>query len=320
VIYAAHAVVNPQEAYMYSSRLIDWGSGNSASNQLYFIATQSSTTDICTVAAQTPEGVYNIQDADSGLFITEEQYGQLTATTDADVLAGKFNLGFKPGGGTIQSLTSQKYVSASPSAEQPLSASRETPEGYETFRWNMQGDGTYTVTAMVNKANVSTGVDGKLINNVNSTQGVSGRYRITLADTAPPIVPPASGTIQSNSNNRFVISTAGAPNLLTTEASAATATRFAFARIPESDDDAPLYSIQNLVTMQYVTGNGEGTAPLSSTSPAPQAWEHFRLVGYQNAYILIHAVSGHAVSVQPDNTMIDDSTSITQGALWQITP
>ncbi len=47
VIYAAYAVVNPQEAYTLAKRLRSYGSGNSASNTLYFIATQQSGSNIC---------------------------------------------------------------------------------------------------------------------------------------------------------------------------------------------------------------------------------------------------------------------------------
>lgn len=99
MIYAAYAKVNPQEAYTYSSQLFDWGTGNSASNQLYFVSTQSSPTDICSAAEQTPEGLFTIQDTATELFVTVSGNGQLAATTSADVLASKFVLGFAPGKG-----------------------------------------------------------------------------------------------------------------------------------------------------------------------------------------------------------------------------
>lgn len=97
MIYAAQAVVSPQDAYRTSSQLFDWGTGNSASNQLYFVATQPSATEICSAAAQTPEGLFNIQDADSGLWVSLGTNGGLVAGTSVDVLATKFNLEFTPG-------------------------------------------------------------------------------------------------------------------------------------------------------------------------------------------------------------------------------
>lgn len=93
VIYASYAKVDASKAYEYSSGLFDWGSGNSASNQLYFVSTQDSVGDVCGVGAQTPDGVYNIQDVASGDFITVGVNGGLVASTSADVLAEKFQLG-----------------------------------------------------------------------------------------------------------------------------------------------------------------------------------------------------------------------------------
>lgn len=132
VIYAAYAAVNPSEAYGYSRDLFDWGSGNSASNQLYFVSTQQSTGgDICSAGLQTPEGLHNVQDVATGQFLTLSSDGHLAATTGADVLAEKFDLGFRPGGGTIKSSSSGKFVTASPEGTSALTAARDVAQGYE---------------------------------------------------------------------------------------------------------------------------------------------------------------------------------------------
>jgi endo-1,3(4)-beta-glucanase len=137
VIYAAHAKINPQEAAAYSSNLFDWGTGNSATNQLYFVATQQSAADICSSTTQTPKGTFTIQDVTSGRFVTVGGDGHLAASIGADVLATPFALRFTPGGGTIQSLSNEKYVTASPDGTGAISAIRDSPQSYEVFRWDL---------------------------------------------------------------------------------------------------------------------------------------------------------------------------------------
>ncbi|CAL8124059.1 unnamed protein product [Orchesella dallaii] len=320
VIYAAYAKVNPVQAYEYSANLFDWGSGNSASNQLYFVSTQPSTVDICSAGSQTPEGLYNIQDVATGQYVTLSNDGRLTASTSADVLGEKFVLAFTPGGGTIKSTSNNKFVTAGPEGTSALTAARDTAQSYETFRWANQGDGSYFLTAMVNRAYVTTVPgSGEMFNNANATNGVqASRYRIIETEETSPIQVPATGLLRSKQNNNHVVATNGDPTLRATAGGAGDATTWAFARVAGSPDSAPQFTIQSTVTNQYVTGNADGTTPLAATAPNPQAWEYFRIVPYQGSYLVIHGVSGHAVSLQPDSTLIDNSNSIDNSALWDI--
>jgi len=311
VIFAAHAKINPQEAAQYSSNLFDWGSGNSATNQLYFVATQTSGSDICTASTQSPEGTFTIEDVATGRFVTVGGNGHLSASIGADVLATPFVLAFKPGGGTLQSTSNEKYVTASPDAAGALSAIRDTAQSYETFRWEQLPDGTYELTAMVNRQKVSA-VDGsgELINN-----GVASKFRLTPAQPGAPAPVPAQGVLKNVANSQYVVSD---PVLRATGANAGAGTTFAFARVAGSPDSSPVYSIQNTVSQQYVTGSPDGVNPLSATSGTVQAWEHFKIVAYQGSYIIVHVASGFAVAAQPDNTLIDNNTDVGQNALWTI--
>lgn len=236
------------------------------------------------------------------------------------ILPSNFKNSIHSGGGTIQVLSSELFVTASPNGDMPITAARETVGSYEVFRWTPQADQTYTLTAMVNRAEVTTSAgEGQLINNANSTNGIpAGRYRLVPTDNAPPVDLPPTATIRSVENTRYVVATAGAPTLMTTSPDVGGATRWAFAKVEESPEASPYYTIQNLDTQQYVTGNMAGTVPLSATAPAPQAWEHFQVVAYQGSYILIHVASGHPVASQADDTLIDNTTTINGSTLWAI--
>ncbi|ODM87310.1 Endo-1,3(4)-beta-glucanase 1 [Orchesella cincta] len=179
VIYAAYAKVDPVRAYEFSTQLFSWGSGNSASNQLYFVSTQQSGGDICSAANQTPEGTFTVQDAATGQFVTVAGDGHLAATTGSDAEGERFLLAFTPGGATIKASSNNKFVTAGPDGNSALSASRDVAQSYEIFRWKANGDGTYVLTAMVNRMFVTTqGGSGDMINNAGN-EGQASRYRLT---------------------------------------------------------------------------------------------------------------------------------------------
>jgi len=320
VIYAAYAKVNPQRAFEFSQRLFDWGTGNSASNQLYFVATQTSASDICTAGAQTPEGLYYIQDVATGKFITVGGNGNLAATTMADVLATKFQLAFTPGGGTIQARSNGKFITAAPDGLQPLSAIRDTAASYEVFRWTAQPDNQFELTAMVNRAQVTTSAEtGQLLNNANSTNGIPpSKYRLVVAEDTPPAPIPPTGVLRNVQSNKFVEATAGNPTLFATVDVVGDATQWRFEKVADTPEDSPYYVIWSQATNMAVTGDQGGTIPLAALRAEPQAWEHFQIVAYQNAYIIIHVASGNAVALQPDNTLIDNTNTIDNTALWFI--
>ncbi|GAB5591707.1 hypothetical protein Unana1_06607 [Umbelopsis nana] len=192
VIYAAYSAVNPQQAFNYSQSLSDYGSGNSASNQLYFISTRSSSSDICSATLQTPQGNYYIQDTASGNYVTVSSGGTLAATASGTSQATAFTLAYMPGGGSILSQSNNMYVTADPNGQSPLAAARTVASSYETFRWLIQDDGSYEVEALVNHADL-TSTSAGLVNNANSTDGVApGKYKLVKTgasvNTAAPLM------------------------------------------------------------------------------------------------------------------------------------
>ena len=315
VIWAAYSKVNPQLAANKSANLSDWGTGNSASNQLYFLSTQNSASDICSAESQTPEGTYRIQDVSSGKYVSLANNNQLTATTTADVLGSKFQLAFIPGGGTIQALSNNQYVTASPDGNSVLTAARDNAQGYEKFRWNRQSDGTYILIAMVNKQRVGTATNGQLFNN-----GTVSSYRLIPVDNSAPAAIPAQGTLKNSKNGNYVVSSSANPTLMATTSTAGAATKWSFERIAGSPDNAPKYAIKSLTTNQYVTANSDGSSPLSAARNSPQGWEYFQITAYQGGYIILHDVNGYPVTIRSDGTVIDktDNSNVDSASIWTI--
>ncbi|KAH8556532.1 glycoside hydrolase family 81 protein [Umbelopsis sp. PMI_123] len=182
VIWAAYAAVDPQQSFNRTQSLIDYGSGNSATNQLYFISTRSSSSDICSAGLQQPQGTYYIQDASSGHYVQAATSGALSADAISTSDATEFDLAYMPGGGSILALSNNQYVTADPNGGTPLAAARTTPSAYETFRWLSQSDGSYQLEALVNRAEVTSDSAG-LLNNANSTNGVTASmYKLVKAN------------------------------------------------------------------------------------------------------------------------------------------
>jgi len=313
VIVAAYATVSPQRAYVLSQEIADWGGGNSWTNSLFFISTQPSTTYICLPMDQkTPEGLYIMQDMATGLYVTLDIENKLTATAAVDVLAARFQLEYKPGGGTILALHNGKYVSADSSGVNDLAAAKDTASLYELFRWYPQNDQVYHLRALSNKGFVGTRDDEHLVNN-----GTATNYRLTLVDGAPPPGPPAQGKFRNVATNNFVRATE-ADTTLRVGANDADATIWAYERVPESPDAEPLYAIRSTTTNMYVTADPTGASPLKATNQGAGAWEQFQFLPFQGNYILIHAVTGNAVHAMPDGTLVDNNLIIDQNAQWTI--
>ncbi|GAB5591706.1 hypothetical protein Unana1_06606 [Umbelopsis nana] len=318
VIYAAYSAVNPQQAFNYSQSLSDYGSGNSASNQLYFISTRSSSSDICSATLQTPQGNYYIQDVASGKYVTVSGSGALTASVSATLIATPFTLAFMPGGGSILAQSNNMYVTADPNGQAALNAARATASTYETFRWVSQNDGSYTLEALVNHDYVSTTSSG-LVNNANSTNGISAsKYKLVPQTSTGGGNVPATGTLKSVSTGKYVVATAANVTLLATSTAASGATTWSFEKLSTSTNTTTYYDIRSQTTNMIVTGTTAGADPLTAARDAASTWETFKILPYNGNYVIVDMANGLIVAVQPDNTLIANSNNIDATTTWSI--
>lgn len=167
VIYLAYANANPGTAAQRSSALTSWGSGNSYSNQMYFLATRPGASGVCGDVDANPLGTYVLQVASTGQFVGNSTLPDLVAGDAGQAGAVIFNFGFAPNAGTMQTVGTGQYVTADSSGTYTLSASRAAASSWEIFVIRQKqgaATGVYSIMAASNKQYVVVGANGTLKN------------------------------------------------------------------------------------------------------------------------------------------------------------
>ncbi|KAG6828277.1 hypothetical protein H0H92_008549 [Tricholoma furcatifolium] len=183
VIYLAYSAANPVAATRLSSSLTGWGTGNSFSNQLYYLSTRAGASNVCTSAPSNPTGTFYIQSATTGAYVSLSSLPNLLASTASQGQAAKFSFAFAPNAGTILDLSTNKFVTADISGSYTLSAARDVASTWEIFIIRpKQGaaTGIYSILAASNKQYVTLGADGSLVNNA-ATESSSSGFRLIAA-------------------------------------------------------------------------------------------------------------------------------------------
>jgi endo-1,3(4)-beta-glucanase len=185
VIYCALSNVDAKTAATFSSNLGSWGSGNTYTNQLYFISTRPSSSGICSSAFQfNPTGNFTLREVSSNRYVTSSSanvnlYANATSAANATV----YTLGFAPGGGTIYAANNAQYVTADSSGNFTLGAARTVASTWEEFVIRPKkgaASGVYTILAQSNKMYVVRGSDGGLKNN-GATEAAASGFALTNA-------------------------------------------------------------------------------------------------------------------------------------------
>jgi len=167
VIYLAYSQANPSLAAQRSAALTSWGSGNSYSNQMYFLSTRPNATGVCATAPANPLGTFYIQSAITGKYIATASLPNLVAAASSTAQAARFSFGFVPNAGTIQEVSTRQYVTADQTGTYTLSAGRAVASAWEIFvvRSKVGGaSGVYSILAASNREYVVLGSDGGLVN------------------------------------------------------------------------------------------------------------------------------------------------------------
>ncbi|CZR44134.1 uncharacterized protein FPRO_13919 [Fusarium proliferatum ET1] len=169
VIYAAYANAKPQEAATWSAKLSDWGSGNTYTNELYFISTRpnSNGQPICATLPENPYGDYKIQATSGKYIVSAANGGQLSASSASANDADTFSSAYVPNAGTLQLARNKQYVTADQSGTFALSAARAVASTWERFIIRQkigESEGVYSIKAASNGKYVRVGGDGTLVN------------------------------------------------------------------------------------------------------------------------------------------------------------
>ncbi|KAF4960357.1 hypothetical protein FGADI_1004 [Fusarium gaditjirri] len=168
VIYAAYANAKPQEAATWSANLSDWGSGNTYTNELYFISTRPNLKGqpICGTLPTNPYGDFKIQSTSGKYIVSAANGGQLSTSgtaNDSDV----FSSAYVPNAGTLQLTKNKQFVTADQSGAYALSAARAIANTWERFIIRQkvgESQGVYSIKAVSNGKYVRVGGDGTLVN------------------------------------------------------------------------------------------------------------------------------------------------------------
>jgi endo-1,3(4)-beta-glucanase len=184
VIVAAYSNYDPQTAAQWSSQLSTWGSGNTFSNQQYFVATRPnpSGAPICDSSIQSnPAGSFYLR-ATTGEFVTASAANTNLMATGASAAQGAiFNGSYVPNAGTLQLLSTGEYVTADDSGDYTLAAARVVASTWEQFivrPKNGAAGGVYSIKAVSNSLYITLGSDGSLINNGSTEADSMGFYFI----------------------------------------------------------------------------------------------------------------------------------------------
>jgi endo-1,3(4)-beta-glucanase len=194
LITAAYSQKNPQLAAEWSSRMTDWGTGNTFTNTLHFISTRPSPSGqpICATLPQNPYGRFKIQVAD-GPFADKyvvptqgpsELVVPMTGSGDAAIFQGEY----APNAGSIKWLGNDLYVTADRSGTMALSAIRGIAQAWERLVIRPKvgaASGVYTIKAASNGNFVNIDDNGRLINQVVNEASATG-FRFPAASSGSP--------------------------------------------------------------------------------------------------------------------------------------
>lgn len=180
VIIAAYANSNPQVAAQWSSKLTSWGSGNTYTNELYFIGTRPNPSGqaICGKLPENPYGRFKIQVASSGKYVAASSANsKLVASGNDAGAAAVFNSQYMPNAGTLQLDSTKQYVTADQGGKSTLDAARASASAWEKFTIRPKAgapDGVYSIKAASNGQYVTVGGDGSLVNNAAKESDSTG--------------------------------------------------------------------------------------------------------------------------------------------------
>ncbi|KIY51480.1 glycoside hydrolase family 81 protein [Fistulina hepatica ATCC 64428] len=183
VIYCAYSQANLSEAATMSSSLTTWGTGNSYSNQMYFLATREGASGVCSSLPANPLGNYVFQSTSTDLYISNASLPNLYAIESDVSAAAVFNLSFAPNMGTIYALENDQYVTADDTGTYALSAARSVASTWELYMIRQQEgaeSGVYTILANANSAYLIVESDGAVVNNATNVTSAEGFRLISV--------------------------------------------------------------------------------------------------------------------------------------------
>ncbi|PRP89321.1 glycoside hydrolase family 81 protein [Planoprotostelium fungivorum] len=358
VIYAAHATWDPVAAYKEAATLSAWGSGNSNTNTLHFIATRG-TNGICSSAGvPTPltDICVTLLSKSTGYYVNESSPVKAKALPTQ---AGRYIIQWMPGGFSIKSQTTGKYISGGNGGM--VTASTAEVGGWESFQFKqvgqywaivansnkmyaeVQADGTLKTSAgtvtdatlfiiTADASNIttatptSTTTTAEVMDDVEAEVDVpttTSRSSTTMPSTTTAAPAPTSGNLTGS--NYFYISSKSAGLYLISNAAdvyvRASGTRQQATRylVAAIQGKDNLFSVQDVKISQYVCAEAKGDQPLMANRRIALGWEYFSFEK-QGQYWAIRADDNKKyVTLQGDKRIQATSDKVQDSALWVLT-
>ncbi|KAH8893948.1 family 81 glycoside hydrolase [Thozetella sp. PMI_491] len=186
VIIAAYSNADPQTAAAWSANITTWGSGNTYTNELFFIGTRPNAkgTPICSTLPQNPYGTFKLQVVSTGQYVVASSantdlIASATAVGDAATLSSEY----VPNAGTLQLVSTAQYVTADQSGNFTLAAVRGTASTWERFVIRPKigaASGVYSIKAASNGLYVTVSASGALVNN-GASEAAGAGFRFVAA-------------------------------------------------------------------------------------------------------------------------------------------
>ncbi|EJD34613.1 hypothetical protein AURDEDRAFT_188974 [Auricularia subglabra TFB-10046 SS5] len=317
VIYQAYGNTDPRKAMELSASLSSWGSGNSYSNQLYFIATRPNPSGaaICSSTQGGPTGTWALQEVSSGKYVTSSSSRpDLYADSTKAGSAVAFTFGSAAGGSTIRSNATSQYVTADITGNYPLSAARDSPSTWELFSLQLKSGTSdqYTIVARSNKKYVALNSAGALLPSATSV-GAAAVFRL-ITPPAPEVYKGPKGTygLQEVATGKLV---SLRPDLYADATSSALAVPWTFA------DGLGATTIRSNKTGQFVTADISGNNPLSAVRGVAQGWEVFTFEskdGTTDHYLIVAGSNKNYVMVNAQGALMPSVDSASSASAFRL--
>lgn len=326
VIYLALSNSDPQEGARRSAALSSWGSGNTYSNQIYFLSTRPNPSGaaICTTTSSPPEGTFLIQDVNTGRYVVSTAANpNLLATATAASGGTPFLFGWRPNSNSIQSVVTGEFVTADQSGTFTLAAARDVASSWETFRMSPVAGTSdqYNIFAASNGKYVTTAGSGDLLNN-GATAAAGGKYRLVPSSGTPPSNPgnPSGPSNPSTVTGNVVLQdvasgsylTVAADTTLHSGANQAGATTFSAANVAGGGT-----SFQQASTGFFASADDTGTSTVIVNRAAASIWETFDLFAQADGSYWIRAHSNNKYLQTTGTAVVNSGTN--SGSAYRIT-
>ncbi|PRP82665.1 glycoside hydrolase family 81 protein [Planoprotostelium fungivorum] len=292
-------------SFKAQQKISDYGSGNSASNALWFTSTRpNAPSGMCSDPSVNrrvdlpPTAILYSQGAASYVSAAGTK---LTAGAASAYDATIFNLGWVPNGQTIQSLGSGLWLTLGGYGDGkiPLTISAPKASGWESFQFISFGNGAFVIQSLNTKGYLTYNKTDNSFRASSMAVTADSYFSVYPADPNQIVSFNFSQVVIKASNGNFWRSDSS--NLLHADANSTQASTFTV---------TGSYNFKSLSTKSYVQVSANGNGPLNAGSGGAGTWEAFKPVYRGNGMWLISSsLNGNYVTLLSNGQLLANGTN-----------